>query len=167
MCYGNEYGVKVLQRDAVAALLHVSNPNVNFKYSVDNIIWKVRTAYVTEMYQFYADCLIDVISVVKIDSVQHAVEGGRNGYVRLLRDNTSGTLTVYYTMDAGNSTAILGTDISPLPGTLPWGVDGFVTFQNGESYVDIPVEAVNNRTAEPDKSVVLRILAAEFGGWKT
>ncbi|MDR2440258.1 MAG: PKD domain-containing protein, partial [Planctomycetaceae bacterium] len=38
-------------------LLNVSNPNVNFKYSVDDIIWKVRTAYATGMYQLYADCL--------------------------------------------------------------------------------------------------------------
>ncbi|MDR2756133.1 MAG: hypothetical protein LBC20_10535 [Planctomycetaceae bacterium] len=35
----------------------MSNPNVNFKYSVDNIIWKVRAAYATGMYQLYADCL--------------------------------------------------------------------------------------------------------------
>jgi hypothetical protein len=28
-------------------LLNASNPNVNFKYSVDDIIWKVRTAYAT------------------------------------------------------------------------------------------------------------------------
>ncbi|MDR2441146.1 MAG: PKD domain-containing protein, partial [Planctomycetaceae bacterium] len=33
------------------------NTNVNFKYSVDDIIWKVRTAYATGMYQLYADCL--------------------------------------------------------------------------------------------------------------
>jgi hypothetical protein len=51
------YGVKSLQREAVAALLNASNPNVNFKYSVDDIIWKVRTAYVTGMYQLYVDCL--------------------------------------------------------------------------------------------------------------
>jgi hypothetical protein len=38
-------------------LLNTSNPNVNFKYSVDDIIWKVRTAYATGMYQLYADCL--------------------------------------------------------------------------------------------------------------
>jgi hypothetical protein len=38
-------------------LLNASNPNVNFKYSVDDIIWKVRTAYATGMYQLYADCL--------------------------------------------------------------------------------------------------------------
>ncbi|MDR2756282.1 MAG: hypothetical protein LBC20_11300, partial [Planctomycetaceae bacterium] len=50
-------GVKALQREAVAALLNASNPNVNFKYSVDDIIWKVRTAYATGMYQLYADCL--------------------------------------------------------------------------------------------------------------
>jgi hypothetical protein len=37
--------------------LNASNPNVNFKYSVDDIIWKVRTAYATGMYQLYADCL--------------------------------------------------------------------------------------------------------------
>jgi hypothetical protein len=55
--YGNGYGVKALQREAVAALLNASNPNVNFKYSVDDIIWKVRTAYTTGMYQLYADCL--------------------------------------------------------------------------------------------------------------
>jgi hypothetical protein len=53
--YGN--GIKALQREAVAALLNASNPNVNFKYSVDDIILKVRTAYATGMYQLYADCL--------------------------------------------------------------------------------------------------------------
>jgi hypothetical protein len=53
--YGN--GIKALQREAVAALLNASNPNVNFKYTVDDIIWKVRTAYATGMYQLYADCL--------------------------------------------------------------------------------------------------------------
>ncbi|MDR2756082.1 MAG: hypothetical protein LBC20_10270, partial [Planctomycetaceae bacterium] len=37
-------------------MLNTSNPNVNFKYSVDDIIWKVRTAYATGMYQLYADC---------------------------------------------------------------------------------------------------------------
>jgi hypothetical protein len=37
--YGN--GIKALQREAVAALLNAFNPNVNFKYSVDDIIWKV------------------------------------------------------------------------------------------------------------------------------
>jgi hypothetical protein len=36
--YGNGYGVKALQREAVAALPNASNPNVNFKYSVDDII---------------------------------------------------------------------------------------------------------------------------------
>jgi hypothetical protein len=41
--YGNGYGVKMLQREAVAALLNASNPNVNFKYSVDDIIRQVRT----------------------------------------------------------------------------------------------------------------------------
>jgi hypothetical protein len=35
--YGNGYGVKALQREAVAALLNASNPNVNFKYSVDEL----------------------------------------------------------------------------------------------------------------------------------
>ncbi|MDR0605097.1 MAG: hypothetical protein LBG80_12415 [Bacteroidales bacterium] len=35
---GYGYGVKALQREAVAALLNASNPNVNFKYSVDDII---------------------------------------------------------------------------------------------------------------------------------
>ncbi|MDR2754842.1 MAG: hypothetical protein LBC20_03970 [Planctomycetaceae bacterium] len=39
------------------SFLNASNPNVNFKYSVDDIIWKVRTAYATGMYQLYADCL--------------------------------------------------------------------------------------------------------------
>ncbi|MDR2755031.1 MAG: hypothetical protein LBC20_04935, partial [Planctomycetaceae bacterium] len=53
--YSNE--IKVLQRETVAALLNASNPNVNFKYSVEDIIWKVRTAYATGMYQLYADCL--------------------------------------------------------------------------------------------------------------
>ncbi|MDR2440299.1 MAG: hypothetical protein LBE12_13145, partial [Planctomycetaceae bacterium] len=33
------------------------NLNINVKYSVDDIIWKVRTAYATGMYQLYADCL--------------------------------------------------------------------------------------------------------------
>ncbi|MDR1270786.1 MAG: hypothetical protein LBK82_14820, partial [Planctomycetaceae bacterium] len=103
----------------------------------------------------------DIVSVVKIDSIQHAVEGGHNGYIRLQRDNTSGTLTVSYTIDAGNSTAIHETDYDSLPGTMPWGADGFVTFQNGERYVDIPIAAVNNRTADPDKNVVLRLLAAD------
>ncbi|GHT26508.1 hypothetical protein FACS18942_04080 [Planctomycetales bacterium] len=46
-----------MQREAVAALLNASNPNVNFKYSVSDILWKVKTAYATGMYQFYADCL--------------------------------------------------------------------------------------------------------------
>jgi hypothetical protein len=50
-------GMKALWRESVAALLNASNPNVNFKYSVDEIIWQVRTAYATGMYQFYADCL--------------------------------------------------------------------------------------------------------------
>ncbi|MDR2642854.1 MAG: putative Ig domain-containing protein, partial [Planctomycetaceae bacterium] len=53
--YGN--GIKALWRESAAALLNASNPNVNFKYSVDEIIWKIRTAYATGMYQFYADCL--------------------------------------------------------------------------------------------------------------
>jgi hypothetical protein len=39
--YCNE--INALQREAVAALLNASNPNVNFKYSVDDIIRKVRT----------------------------------------------------------------------------------------------------------------------------
>jgi hypothetical protein len=38
-------------------LQNASNPNVDFKYSVDDIIWNVRTAYATGMYQLYADCL--------------------------------------------------------------------------------------------------------------
>ncbi|MDR2438440.1 MAG: hypothetical protein LBE12_03580 [Planctomycetaceae bacterium] len=46
-----------MQNSNPKVLLNVSNPNVNFKYSVDDIIWKVRTVYATGMYQLYADSL--------------------------------------------------------------------------------------------------------------
>ncbi|MDR2439644.1 MAG: hypothetical protein LBE12_09795 [Planctomycetaceae bacterium] len=46
-----------MQNSNPKVLLNASDPNVNFKYSVDDIIWKVRTAYATGMYQLYVDCL--------------------------------------------------------------------------------------------------------------
>ena len=44
-----------------------------------------------------------VMAAVWIDSVQNAQEGGQSGYFRLMRDDTTGPLTVSYSYDMSSS----------------------------------------------------------------
>ncbi|MDR0611317.1 MAG: PKD domain-containing protein, partial [Planctomycetaceae bacterium] len=53
--YGN--GIKELQRESVAALLNAANPNIEYKYSVQEVIAIVQSAYWTGQYATYAAIL--------------------------------------------------------------------------------------------------------------
>jgi len=74
----------------------------------------------------------DEYPVVSVQSVLDAEEGVSEGYVRLLRDVTTGSLTVYFYIDTSTNPATNGTDFEYL--------NGQVTFSSGQSTVDISVD---------------------------
>jgi RHS repeat-associated protein len=84
--------------------------------------------------------IADPAMLVWISQVQNAQEGVSAGYFRLQRDQTVGSLTVQYHIDTTSSTATNGTDFSYLPGTSSSGTLGQITFLDGQSTIDIPVD---------------------------
>ncbi|GHT26520.1 hypothetical protein FACS18942_04120 [Planctomycetales bacterium] len=99
----------------------------------------------------------DTQTMVRVDSVQHGVEGEQDGYIRLQRNRTDQPLTIGFEYDVNASTAILNQDFAALPGMMCGTNTGSVTFGIGEEFVDIPVKLLKDNIAEPDKQILIRL----------
>ncbi len=93
----------------------------------------------------------DIAPNIWIGSVRNGEEGGQHGYFRLFRDNTQNAVTVHYTI---SGTASNGTDYT--------GLNGQITFVEGQDYVDVPVTVTDDMLVEHAESVVLTRMALPF-----
>ncbi|GAB6188178.1 Calx-beta domain-containing protein [Thermopirellula anaerolimosa] len=99
----------------------------------------------------------DVPATVNVAATQNAAEPSQSGYFTFTRDVTSGSLTVYYTIDS-SSTASLNADY-----TGP-SMSGSVSFAAGEASVTLAVTPVDDTLVETDETVVLRLQSSSMSG---
>ncbi|MDR0611321.1 MAG: hypothetical protein LBG58_14525 [Planctomycetaceae bacterium] len=89
---------------------------------------------------------------IRVETIQHGIEGEQEPFIRLHRDQTDKPLTVTFEYDQNASTAILGTDFEAFAGTLSgmlYGSNvGTVQFGIGEEYVDIPIKLINDNLVD-------------------
>lgn len=108
-----------------------------------------------------ATCLIydnGVAPTINVSATQDAAEGGQNGVFTFTRDITTGSLTVYWSLNQTASTAVPGSDFSS-PAT-----SGSVTFSSGASSVTLNVVPIDDSLVEGTESVVLRLQSASGSG---
>ncbi|MCL2304658.1 MAG: hypothetical protein FWC43_04880, partial [Planctomycetaceae bacterium] len=104
----------------------------------------------------------EVRPTVWVDDVQHGKEGGENGYIRLRRDSTTGSVRIYFQIDA-SSTAIVGEDFEYLQGmNADNKIIGYVTFGVGTSYVDIPIRIIDDSIEEETETVTITLLPCDM-----
>jgi len=117
---------------------------------------KTRTLRLESLAQ--REMLTGDLPCVLISSVQDPAEDGLDGYFRLSRTgSTDNSLTVSYYIDTGNSTATNGTDVSYLNGTYDYSNYGYVTFQAGQSTVDIAVHAIDDSSVEGNETLRIQL----------
>ena len=105
-----------------------------------------------------ADNDLPSLPIVSVDSVVDAEEGVSAGYIRLARDDTSGTLTVTYGFDPSSFTAAMGVDFANIPGVDITEECGLVTFAAGQATVDIvvdPTGSYDDSTVEDPETVYI------------
>jgi hypothetical protein len=94
---------------------------------------------------------------IRVEKIQHGIEGEQDALIRLHRDQTDKPLTVSFEYDVNASTAILTTDFEAFPGMLYGSNVGTVQFGIGEEFVDIPIKLINDNLVEPDKKILIRL----------
>jgi hypothetical protein len=87
-----------------------------------------------------------VVEVTILDPTVQPVEGGTDGVLQFTRSDTSGSLTVNYTV---GGTATPGTDYTALGGT--------VTFASGASTANVSVHALHDGVIDPGETVVATV----------
>jgi len=100
----------------------------------------------------------DATATINVSATQNAAEPSQSGYFTFTRDVTSGSLTVYYSIDQTASTATHGSDYTG-PAT-----SGSVTFSAGSASVTLDVIPEDDYSVEGTESVALRLQAGTQSG---
>ena len=133
--------------------------------STESVAVKIQSGMSSASYSIgtpsSASCLIydnDVSATVNVAATQNAAEGGQNGVFTFTRDVTTGSLTVWYSIDQTASTATYNSDYTS-PST-----SGSVTFSAGSSSVTLNVVPSDDSLVENTESVVLKLQSASGSG---
>ncbi|MDR0703621.1 MAG: hypothetical protein LBF88_01395, partial [Planctomycetaceae bacterium] len=102
----------------------------------------------------------DIAPTVWLGAVQNAVEGGQQGLIGVYRDDASRALTIRYSIETNRSGyAELNNDYTGLPG-LQNNYYGTLTFQKDETFISIPVTAIDDLRVEGLESITITLQEA-------